>query len=352
MRQALFVITDPDRRGAQVFASDLAASLRERGWDIQLVALAGGVGGLPDVDGLGSRRRSPATLRRLRRHIRAAAVVVGFGSTTLPMCALAGLGVATPFVYRSIGELDVWAPSGLKRVRTRLALRRAAIVVALWEAAREIVIVQFGVAPDRVVVIPRGVPLRPLPSADDRARARATMGVEGSATALFIGALREEKRPLLAVEAVARVPGLHLLVAGDGPLRPVTEALASRLAPGRVHFLGQVGDTTEVLRASDVLLLTSRTEGLPGVVLEAAAVGIPAVATSVGAVPEIVVHGRSGAVVPVDAAPEVIAEHLARSLEHSKAMGAAARLACFPRYDLQSVAASWSQLLDEVVASL
>lgn len=350
MTNVLFVITDPGRRGAQVFASDLAGCLRRQGWDVAIVALAGGDSGGIEAEVLGRRRRSAGTAWRLRRHIRRSSVVVGFGSTTLPMCALAGFGLPTPFIYRSIGELHVWASGRLRRGRTRIALQRTTTVVALWQAARVVVIRQFGVPPERVVVIPRGVRVPPLPSAAERGRARVATGIpSGEQVALYLGSLSEEKRPSLAVEVAARIPGLHLLVVGDGPLRTETEALAVREAPGRVHFLGQVGDTTEVLRATDVLLLTSRTEGLPGVVLEAAAAGVPAVATSVGAVPEVIVHGCTGAVVPVDAAAAVIADHLVQVLRESAAMGAAARAGCFPRFELDTVTESWSRLLREVV---
>lgn len=349
-REALFVITDPGRRGAQVSASELASSLRGQGWRVRLVSLAGGISGDLGAEVLGTRKRSFLTARRLRRHIRDASVVVGFGSTTLPMCALAGLGLSTPFIYRTIGELDVWAPSGLRRARTRLALGRTVAVVALWQAARDVVIERFGVPQEQVFVIPTGVQVRPLPSPAERHRARAAIMVpEDAPVALYLGALSEEKRPFLAVEAVACVAAMHLIVAGDGPLRPMTEALAERRAPGRVHFLGQVTDTTEVFRAADVLLLTSRTEGLPAVVLEAAAAGVPAVATSVGAVSELVRHGRTGAVVPVDAAPAVIAVQLSAAIGQGRTMGARARAECFPRYELSAVTVQWSDLLGEVI---
>ncbi|MFI5048152.1 MAG: hypothetical protein ACHQIG_13885, partial [Acidimicrobiia bacterium] len=135
MARVLQVVTDTDRRGAQVFATDLHAALARQGRDVRTVALAPGkVGGLV-LPVLGERRRSVATLRALRHEVASAAVVVGHGSTTLPLGAIATVGTGTPFVYRQISDSVFWAPSGLRRLRVQAAMRRCAALVALWPGA-------------------------------------------------------------------------------------------------------------------------------------------------------------------------------------------------------------------------
>ena len=133
--RVLQVVTDNDRRGAQVFACELQRALAEPGWQIETVALAPGrVGGL-DIPTLGRSRHSLGTIRALRRKSRHADVVVAHGSTTLPVTALATFGLSCPFVYRQISDSLYWAPTRGHRARVRVGLMRAASVVALWDGA-------------------------------------------------------------------------------------------------------------------------------------------------------------------------------------------------------------------------
>src|SRR5215469_13707106 len=132
----LQVITDTDRRGAQVFAMDLHAALTRRGDRVRTVALAPGRTGGLDVPVLGRRRLSLGTLRRLTTEARSAQVLVAHGSTTLPACAVVSAFSRTPFVYRQISDSLYWARSAGRRWRVRVELTRAARTVALWPGAR------------------------------------------------------------------------------------------------------------------------------------------------------------------------------------------------------------------------
>ena len=131
-----------------------------------------------------------------------------------------------------------------------------------------------------------------------REAARESFGIGDELTVALVGALSEEKRPELAVAAVALIDGVHLLVAGDGPLRTEIATRGITDAPGRVHVLGALADPSPVYDAADVLVLPSRTEGLPGVLIEAGLRGLPCVATDVGYVSDIVVDGETGVLVP------------------------------------------------------
>ena len=89
-------------------------------------------------------------------------------------------------------------------------------------------------------------------------------------------------------------PDATLLVAGDGPLRVRLE----RRGDAGVRFLGWRDDLADVWAAADVALLASRNEGTPVALIEAAAAGVPAVATSVGGVPSVVEDRVTGGLVP------------------------------------------------------
>lgn len=115
----------------------------------------------------------------------------------------------------------------------------------------------------------------------------------------LVGRLAPVKDPALALRAVARVPGLHLAVVGDGELAGQTRQLALDLSIGdRVHFTGWMTDIAGVMADLDIALLTSRNEGTPVALIEAAAAGVPAVAIDVGGVRSVVVDGETGILLP------------------------------------------------------
>lgn len=125
---------------------------------------------------------------------------------------------------------------------------------------------------------------------------------------LFAGRLVEQKRPELFIELACQLSrlapneDLEFLVAGDGPLRPKLERLASEkgLRNDQMKFLGEQSAMRDVYNASDILISTSAHEGTPNVILEAMAHGIPVVATNVGGVTEILAAGRGLLVRPGD----------------------------------------------------
>ncbi len=133
-----------------------------------------------------------------------------------------------------------------------------------------------------------------------RAEARSRVGVPADAFVVGqVGRLTRQKAPLDllgAFEPLARARAeARLVFLGDGPLRPALEAAARRVGlEERVHILGMRRDVPQVLRAFDVLALASRWEGLPRVLPQAMAAGLPIVATRVAGAPEAVADGENG----------------------------------------------------------
>lgn len=119
----------------------------------------------------------------------------------------------------------------------------------------------------------------------------------------IVAMCREGKNVSLFVRAARKVlddiPTTYFLVTGDGPERPMAEQLSRTLGlEKRVLFLGARQDVPSVVRRMDVCVLSSDREGLPNAVLEYMAAGKPVVATHVGCLPEIMVYGKTGFLVP------------------------------------------------------
>ncbi len=130
-----------------------------------------------------------------------------------------------------------------------------------------------------------------------------------------------------AIEATAQLrslsPPVHLVLVGDGPQRPALERLVTALRlQDRVHVLGLRRDVPDLLPLFDVVVLPSRNEGMGRVIVEAQAAGVPVVAARVGGIPDLVVEGITGILVP-PADPGALADAI-RSLAEDR--GAWARM--------------------------
>jgi glycosyltransferase involved in cell wall biosynthesis len=359
---ALQVVTSTDRRGAEVAAVQLGEALAARGTVVDTMALWPGRGGAPlDLPMLGRNRRDPTTLLALRRAAKAHSVVVGQGSSTLPFGAAATVATGVPFVYRSIGDPRFWASSAPRRWRVRLALVRARLVVAIWPGAATAFVEDYGVPRERVRVIPNGVPadaFAPIEVGERPAARRALADVLGVSIdpdrplVAYLGALSDEKHPLLAVEAMTHVPDAQLVLAGDGPLADEVTARAAAVDPGRIAAVGPIAEPAALLAAADALVLPSRSEGIPAVTIEAGLAGLPVVATDVGGVGEVVVDGETGRLVDT-MTPTAVGAALRDVLGPDGAgLGAAARRRCLERFSLDVVAARWEPVLAEVTGTV
>lgn len=134
---------------------------------------------------------------------------------------------------------------------------------------------------------------------------------------IAVGRFKAPKEPLTLVRALAELaPGsFRATIVGDGPDRPeVAAAVRHAGLEGSVELVGERHDVPALLADADVFVLASRSEGLPMSVLEAMAVGLPVVASAVGGVPEAVVDGETGLLVP-HSDPSALARALRQLLE-------------------------------------
>lgn len=210
----------------------------------------------------------------------------------------------------------------------------------------------YGVDAKRLVVVPNTrSPERFRPATgDQRAAARESLALSPDHRVVtFVGSLTPEKRVELAIAAVAELPADYvLLVAGEGSDRRRAEEIASALGGGRVRFLGRVDDVVPLYHASDVVLLTSSTEGVPGVLIEAGLCGIASVSTDVGLVSDVIRDRSTGCLVGDDS-PASIAGAVEHAYGNRDQMGVAAREWCSDRFSSNSAIQLWEHLLSSAV---
>jgi len=188
----------------------------------------------------------------------------------------------------------------------KLAARPTDAAVCVSQAVRELTVSRYHVPPERVHVARNGIPLDALrrAGAGARSRVRTELGIESGRPVLaIIGRLHPVKghRALLSMMPVIlrSCPRALLLVIGDGPERGPCEELTRNLGIGAsVRFLGRRDDVPRLLSAIDLVLMPSRSEGLGLAAIEALAAARPVIACAVGGLPEVVVEGVNGRLVP------------------------------------------------------
>ncbi|MET0790590.1 MAG: glycosyltransferase, partial [Polyangiaceae bacterium] len=213
----------------------------------------------------------------------------------------------------------------------------------------------------KVTVICNGIDLDrvapPSPAELDAQRARFGLS-RSDRVVLCVARLEPPKEHALLLRAFqqlsTRAPDVKLLLVGGGRLEGDLRALAARLGiSNKVIFAGQLSPIAPVFHLADVFAMSSSREGLPLVVLEAMAAQLPMVLTSVGGIPEIVDHDRTGVLVPSGdehALATALERVFAMSTEARAAMGLAARRRVEERYRVEHMVAATQNLYDRILA--
>jgi glycosyltransferase involved in cell wall biosynthesis len=215
-------------------------------------------------------------------------------------------------------------------------------IIVLGEGQRA-EIAGYRVAPlDKLVPIRLGLELEPfLQVAHNRGDLRRELGIAAESPLIgIVGRLAPIKAHEVFLDAARQVaralPSACFLVIGDGERHTELVAMAERAGLAkRVRFLGWRRDLDRIYADLDVVALSSRNEGSPVVLIEALAAARPVVATAVGGVPEVVVHGETGLTVP-PSDPGKLAEGMLRLLRDrslAERLGQAGRRHVYPRYD-------------------
>ena len=288
-------IWPPDVGGPASHAPEVAEMLLSRGHEVEVVTTADRAPALEAYPVHWASRSLPRGVRHMRAvqliAVAARRADVVYSTGMLGRSALGSALVHAPIVQKLTSD-----PTS----RILIPSESLGGLAAAW-----------GIRPERIEVLPNPVE-RPA-SLEDRDELRRRHGLDGP-TLVFAGRLSVQKAVDVALEALTRLDGLDLVLAGDGPDAEKLRTLAGELGlDGRARFLGPQPRSTvfELLSAGDAVVLPSKWENFPHVLVEALAVGTPVIATAAGGVTEIVRDGENGLLVPPED-PEALAAAIRR----------------------------------------
>jgi L-malate glycosyltransferase len=254
---------------------------------------------------------------------------------------LGGAWARVPVRIGSRREINAGKTAAQMRLQ-RFAFSLAHKIVANCTAAAN-ALEHEGVPAERIEIIRNGLDLSAIAPRPNRNGARRTI--------VTVANLRAEKRHEVLLSAMrivaAQQPAARLIIVGDGPRRRALQALTVDWGlTGAVQFVGHQDDVGAALTAADIFALASSTEASPNALIEAMAAGLPAVATAAGGVPELVAHGETGLLVPVEDAA-AFARALLQLMDepaHAERLGAAARRRAVERHSFDRMTQAFEEL--------
>lgn len=315
---------------------------------------------VPAFTGLLAHKYDFAVFGRLTRLLRErridAVVTVGTGGDKMFWGRLAGWRARVPVLCSALHSTGL--PDHVEWPNRLLAPITDAFI-AVAEPHGRYLAEHEGCPASKVCVIPNGVDTdRFHPRWPDRALRAELQVPEGDPVAGIVAALRPEKNHELFLRSASLIrqelPTARFLVVGDGPQREGLQTLANELGLSEaVHFLGTRHDIPEVLALTNVFLLTSHMEANPVSIMEAMATEKPVVATRVGSVPETVLDGQTGFLVPPGDAVQLAARtvELLRDPDRAAAMGRAGREHVVSHWSVRRMVQGYQDLIVEIYQS-
>jgi glycosyltransferase involved in cell wall biosynthesis len=365
--RVMFVITCMPVGGAETLLVDLVRRINREQFAPELCCLKyfGPLGEVlaqrvPAFTGLLAHKYDFGVWGRLTRLLRErridAVVTVGTGGDKMFWGRLAAWRAGVPVILSALHSTGL--PDHVE-LPNRLLAPLTDAFIAVAKSHGEYLVEAEGCPAERVCVIPNGVDTNRFQPQLPSAMLRAELNLpKDSPVVTIVAALRPEKNHELFLRAAQRirhaVPAARFLVVGDGAQRQSLEALAQELQiAGDVRFLGTRVDIPELLALTDVVALSSRMEANPVSILEALACEKPVVATRVGSVPETVVDGQTGYLVP-PGDEQALADQIVTLLNNrtlARRLGTAARERVIAAYSLERMVHGYERLIREVYVS-
>lgn len=358
-RIALLIPTLDRLGGAERQVILLAKGLTARGWDVTMIALSGSGGsaaqeltiagvaflslkmrkGLADPRGWWILQRWILRNRPdvVHAHLPHAAWMARWSRLTAPC------GAVLDTIHTAA------AGSWGRQLGYRWSDWLTDAVTAVSQAAANAYLAAGAVRATHLIVVPNGIDTEHWrPDSSMRTQVRLELGLHDEFLWLAAGRLEPVKGYPTLLRAFARLPErAHLAIAGCGSQRASLISLAEQLGiETRVQFLGFENDVCRWMQGADGFALSSRWEGLPLALLEAAACGLPAVATDVPGISEAVIHGETGllAARSVEAFAAAMMQWMETPAKVRAAMGACARQLVAERYGLPRILDRWEEI--------
>lgn len=369
----MLLTTSLMRGGAELQVYLLARGLKIRGHDVTVVSMRDpealeqelADSGVPVVSlGMRSGVPDPRAVLRLAREIRRTKpqIVHSHMVHANLLGRITRIFQRAPVLISTAHNLTEGAR--WRELAYRLTDPLASLTTNVSPSAVERFVKVGAVRAERIRYVPNGLDLGPFYAEEsERSATRAELGVNEAQFAwLAVGRLEEQKDYPNLLNAVARLlrgdqfraDDMVLLVVSDGPQRSELEELRRELEldPETIRFLGSRSDVPDLMRAADGYVMSSAWEGLPMVLLEAAAAGLPIVATNVGGNGDIVVDGRTGFLVPprdpISLGGRMKHVMLMPSEQRSE-LGRAARGMVEDNFEIGSVVDMWLEIYNDLL---
>jgi glycosyltransferase involved in cell wall biosynthesis len=278
----------------------------------------------------------------------------GYKADIYVYLALRGLGIPLVSTCHTWYDNDLLV--SLYGMADRFVLRKYARVVGVSDEVKQRLL-KAGVGEEKICLVRNGIDLRPF---DDAAPSlREDLTPDRTLIVGLVGRLAREKGIDIFLRAAARVlvefPSAKFVVVGEGPDRDKLESLIDELKIREsVSMLGRRDDMPSVYASLDVMVSSSRQEGLPMAILEGMASRRALIATAVGEVPTVVLDDRTGVLVPAEDV-ELLAAGIVGLLRDSarrERLGAAARQLIEEEYSAERMTADYLRVYEEAVASV
>lgn len=271
------------------------------------------------------------------------------------LCYAAGPARLLPGVAVVHTKHGLDAPSGRALRLVQASGRFVQAFVAVSAEAARVALQGREVAAHKVSTIDNGVDcLRFHPDPLRRRVARESLGLtEAQTLVLAVGRLEPVKDHLRLLRLAMPLLGenVKLAIVGDGSLRAELEAVAARAIPGSVMLLGARRDIPELLLASDLFCISSKSEGLPLSLLEAMASGVCVLCTPVGAIPSVLGDGLFGALAASDQSYRAELERLTADRQQRQRLAEAGRQRARCDFSLEQTAKQYLGLYQRVLVS-
>lgn len=369
-----YLTTDLSYGGAETQLMQLAIRMKMLGWDVRVVSMLSSCvyvdklnGAGIQVDTLGMTRGVPdpracfrlATLLRkhppqvLHAHMYHANVLARLTRLLAPIPALICTAHNT---YESSTRTTQIREVTARERAYRLTDPLCDVTTQVSRVGLERYVRVKAVPASKIIYVPVGVDIDQFkPDAAVRKEMREALGVTNWFVWLAVGRLEEAKDYSSLLQAVSKLndADICVLIAGQGSLKGSLETLARALGlQDRVRFLGLRTDIPALMQAADAFVLSSFYEGLPTVLLEAAASSLPVVATAVGGNSEVVIAGDTGYLVP-PRNPAALADAMQRLMDLSPAdrswMGEKGRKWVTQNFSLDRIVERWDGIYRELM---
>jgi glycosyltransferase involved in cell wall biosynthesis len=318
--------------------------------------------GVPFYERTMSGRYDIFAYRKLSRIIRSENVDIIYSFAHSNTVLLSHLAMMNQLVSAWIVSLHATgSPAGGRLIGpiTKRLLSRVSRFIAVAHEHKKYLVEVEGLPGERIEVIHNGVDVERYRPGSPAASIREDLGIEdGDRVITTIASLNPRKRHDLLLQAAAAVvkrhPRARFLLVGGGPEGDKLQQLAKSFGiADRVIFAGIRDDVDEILRASDLFVLSSMrgTETFPNVLLEAMASGVPVVSTDVGSVREMVSADESARVVPPEDAEQLAAaiDNLLGDEEKARSFGAAGRRIVEQRFTIEQMCEKRERLFEELL---